>query len=82
MSTRSLATGRGNVWAFGGQLEVVSGQAEGVPAAFRWNGTAWSQVEVAASLPANMGFTELTGDGGSGFIARESAPASLVEAGG
>ena len=44
------ATGLGNAWAFGGQLDVVSGQAEGVPAAFHWNGTAWSQV----SLPAPM----------------------------
>lgn len=42
------AVGGGNAWAFGGQLEVVSGQAEGVPAAFHWNGTAWSQ----ATLPA------------------------------
>jgi hypothetical protein len=44
------ATGSGNAWGFGGQLDVVNGQAEGVPAAFHWNGTAWSQMRLPGSV--------------------------------
>lgn len=52
--TAVAAAGRRNAWAVGGQLEVVSGQAEGVPAVFHWNGTAWSQVSLPG--PVQEGF--------------------------
>jgi hypothetical protein len=37
------------------------------------NGKSWSNLEVSASLPANMGFTDLTGDGAGGFWALDVA---------
>jgi hypothetical protein len=45
--TAVAATAAGNAWAVGGVVQAVSGQGEGVAAAFHWNGTSWSP----ASLP-------------------------------
>ena len=70
-----VAVAQNNVWMEGYiQWPDPTTQLEDYqPFVLHWNGTAWSQLAVPSSLPANMGFTELAGDGGSGFWALDVA---------
>jgi hypothetical protein len=70
-----VAQAQNDVWIEGyiQWLDPTTQLEDYKPFVLHWNGTAWSQLQIPASLPSNMGFTSLTGDGDGGFWALDVA---------
>jgi hypothetical protein len=65
-----------NTW-LGGYIQypdAVSGGTDNKPLVLHWNGTAWRQLNVPASFPAEFGLVQLASDGAGGFWAVADAP--------